>query len=159
MEHVITVDVQVLTLLTGTVIPLLVGFLTKQKASSRFKAVANLVLSVLAGVAGALLEAHGTLNVSQIFTAAMTTWLASGVSYTALLKPTGVASAVQSIAPEFGVGTAVEGEEPDSPPPLDETARVTTLKGHPVYHTEDGTLFIPKSEFQAEENNDGASAE
>lgn len=107
MEHALQVDVAVLTFLVGTVVPLVTGLVTKLRSSSRLKAMTNLVLSVLGGVGAWLINAEGKTTVGGLASAIVTTYLASGVSYQNLWKPTGAAQAVQEVAPESGIGTVV----------------------------------------------------
>lgn len=175
MEHVLQIDVTVLAFISGTLIPLAVGLLTKLRASSQVKASLNLVLTVVAGLAAAFTQAHGSLSAGQVVTAVVTTYLASGVTYDHLWEPLGVAQAVQKVAPSLGIGAEVQPITPEPPAPvpgisadvfpsaptvatpledimkpaepetiwISEANRVSTLKGHPVYHDPDGYLLIP----------------
>ncbi|MEV4576010.1 hypothetical protein AB0K16_22460 [Nonomuraea jabiensis] len=90
--------VQVLTLLVGTVLPLLVGFVNKESASAGAKAV---WLAVLSAVGGGLSSALDAVNAgvvwdwrSAIVTAVGTFLIAVGMHF-GLWKPTGAAAAAQ----------------------------------------------------------------
>lgn len=91
----------------GTIIPLLTGLVTKFQASSQVKAVVNLVLSILAGGVSYLIENDGSGTWMELVTAMVAVYLASGVSYTNLWKPTGAATKVQNVIPMKGIGKPV----------------------------------------------------
>lgn len=93
-----------LTLLVGTVIPLLVAVVTKANASPGVKAFVNVVLTAAAGAATALLASNGGLPWQQVVIAAFATYVASGTSYNHLWKPTGVAPSIASAFPQLGLG-------------------------------------------------------
>lgn len=93
---------QVITVLSGLVIPLLVGVLAKLEASSTVKAVLNFGLSALAGALG---ELTGDAFVWADFVMAFgLTWATSVATYYGLWKPTGTSEAVQVKTAGVGVG-------------------------------------------------------
>lgn len=100
----VTVDVAVLGLMIGTLIPIVTRVITNSNASSSLKSIVNLVLSVLAGGAAALLQANGTLTLVELITAMGAVFLSSGVSYSHLWKPTGVTEAIGNKTASFGIG-------------------------------------------------------
>ena len=100
----IELDIATLALLSGAVIPLLVGVVTKMTASSRVKAIANLALSVGGGAVAYLVENSGRGRWQEIVSAALLAYIASGTSYHNLWKPTGVAPVVQEATASLGVG-------------------------------------------------------
>lgn len=102
------VDVTLLTLLFGTVIPLLVGLVTSTSASSRFKAVANTVLSALAGGLAVAIAADGKVVLATVLTAMVQSFVASNASYHGLWKPTGAAPSVANITGDAGLGAPRE---------------------------------------------------
>lgn len=110
METTVALDVEFVSLLIGTVIPLLVGLLTKLNASSGVKAVVNALLAALAGF---LTEAGSDEFVlgSAIVTVLLT-WAVSVATYYGLYKPTGTSQAVQRSTRNFGVGSSSQ-----TPPP------------------------------------------
>lgn len=108
MEKVLEVDVTVITFIVGSVIPLIVGFLTKLKASSSVKAMANIVLSIIAGAGSVLIAAEGSITWKNLVTSVFTTLISSGLTYNNIWKPTGVAAKVSNIAPGTGLGAEVE---------------------------------------------------
>ena len=105
MERVLEVDLTVLNFLIGSVIPLLTALLTKFSASSTIKAVFSLGLSIGVGVVNTLVAADGKASIGVLAASAITVYLAHGVSYNNLLKPTGLAGSVKNVAPNFGLGT------------------------------------------------------
>ena len=106
MKDLIQVDVTVLAFLSGSVVPLLTALATKLRASSRVKAITNLVLSVVAGTVAYLVGVDGSTDVIGLLSAVISTYLASGVTYSNLWKPTGAAPALQSATADSGIGTA-----------------------------------------------------
>lgn len=100
----IEIDVATLALVSGAVIPLLVGALAKLRASSTVKSVLNLALSFLTGAVGYLALHDGSGRWQEVVTAGMATWIVSGVSYQNLWRPNGVAAAVQARTADFGIG-------------------------------------------------------
>ena len=97
---VVTVDPLVLAFITGSVIPLLTGLLTKLSTSSSVKAVLNLVLTVAAGVVAAFVgDPDSSLTFLEIATAAIAAYTSSQAFYTGLWRPTGAAAAAQRTGP------------------------------------------------------------
>lgn len=92
-------DVHVLTIIAGTIIPILVGIVTKASASAKVKAAVNVVLSIAAGFATAALAVHGDVT-ADVFIA----WLASVATYYGFWKPIGVAPKVQAATANVGIG-------------------------------------------------------
>lgn len=101
--------------LVGVAIPLLVGLVTKARASSAVKGVANTLLSVIAGALTVMID-HGAHFDAHLGIAAFFVFLASTTSYKTLWKPTGVAAAIQAATANVGVG-----KEADSSPPVPPT--------------------------------------
>jgi len=102
---VIDLDVQTLNLISGTVIPLLVGFVTKKVASGGLKAVLNALLSAVAGAVSVGIAASGHIVVGEVITSMITTFIASTAIYYGMWKPTGVAGTVADVVPQFGLGS------------------------------------------------------
>lgn len=95
-------DMTLLALLTGVIVPLLVGLLTKLNASSSVKAFVNLGLTALGSALATVNDAAFDWKVFAInFGVA---WAVSVGSYYGFYKPTGTADKVAAIAPEVGVG-------------------------------------------------------
>lgn len=95
-------DLTLLVLLTGFVVPLLVGLVTKLDASSGVKAFLNLGLTAL-GVALAISNQIG-FNWDSFLVNFGFAWAVSIGSYYGFYKPTGAAQTVAEIAPNVGVG-------------------------------------------------------
>lgn len=100
----LSVDLATLALL-GTAIPLLVGVVTKAKASSRIKAVVNATLSFLLGGVGYLVAHEGSAPWQEVAGAGLVAWTASGVAFHNLWKPLGTAEAVASATAGVGLGS------------------------------------------------------
>lgn len=104
MNTVVELDLQLLSLLAGSVIPLLVAVFTKMNASSKTKAVVNLILSLAAGFVTWALEHNGRFTWYELVSAMALVYLSSGVTYQNFWKPTAVAPTVQYKTQAFGVG-------------------------------------------------------
>lgn len=102
---VLDLDVQTLNLVSGTVIPLLVGLVTKKVAAQGLKAVLNAALSAIAGALSVAIAANGHILLGAVVTSMLTTFIASTAVYYGVWKPTGVAGTVADVAPHFGLGT------------------------------------------------------
>lgn len=104
MDTVVTLDPQVIAGVVGTLIPILVGLLTKLDAPRGLKAVANAFLSALSGVLVTVLDGDGSFVVGEFLTSAGIAWITSVATYYGLYKPTGTAQKVQDKTAGFGVG-------------------------------------------------------
>lgn len=132
-DTILQVNVETVAFLAGVVVPIVVGLLTKLNASSGVKAVLNLVLSIAVGALAAFTAHEGTLTVAQLVSACATAFVASGVSYNHFWKPTGAAPAVQEIAPNFGIGKAVQPVvEPAVGPVVEPEESVKVIGQEPV---------------------------
>lgn len=101
---IVEADIQLLSFASGALIPFLTAAITKQKASSRLKAVVTVVLSVAAGAVTYLLEHEGKADLQVMAIAVGTTFLTSNVSYESLWKKVGATQAVQQVTSDFGIG-------------------------------------------------------
>lgn len=126
----VTVDLHLLTLLSAF-IPILTGVITKKLASKRVKSLLTTALSILAGGIGAVLKNQGNIpDVEAWVTEMVLAFVIAQATYRGLWKPTGVAEAVQNVAPDKGIGTAVLEVEPvllTPPSPADIDAVVADL--------------------------------
>lgn len=95
-------DMTIYALLVGTVIPLLVGLLTKLNASAGIKATLNLGLAAL----GAALVTANQVNFNwkPFLVNFAFAWVVSVGTYYGFYKPSGVAPAVAAVAPGVGLG-------------------------------------------------------
>lgn len=95
-------DMTLLALLTGVIVPLLVGLLTKLNASPAVKSFINLGLTAL----GAALVTSNQIGFSwKPFAVNFAVAWAVGIgTYYGFYKPTGVANTVANVAPTVGVG-------------------------------------------------------
>ncbi len=97
-------DTTLIALISGVIIPLLVGVVTKINASSGVKAIANAALSALAG-ALALVLPDGSDFVWRGFLVNFgLAWAISVSTYYGFWKPTGTSDTVQEATGNFGVG-------------------------------------------------------
>lgn len=93
---------QLISVLTGFVIPLLVGLLSKLNAAKSLKAVLNFGLSALASVLATVIPEQFTWS-AFLVTFAMT-WVSSVATYYGLWKPTQTAQVIQVKTANMGVG-------------------------------------------------------
>lgn len=101
----LALDVHVLTLLSGTIVPILVGLVTKRFVDSSVKLGLNAALSAIAGGLTVAIAAEGKVDAADWLTGMLTAFGVSMATYHGFLKPTHIASAIERIAPDFGVGT------------------------------------------------------
>lgn len=103
-NHVVTVDVAILSAFIGTWIPLLTAWITKARAASHVKAIANLVLSVLGTLAAVLITNGGSMSVQDLAIGFMLTYGASGTTYQHFWKPVGTATRISEATRLLGFG-------------------------------------------------------
>lgn len=107
MESV-QLDVPTLSLLVGTVIPVLVGVVTKIAAPSGLKAIVNLVLSAVSAALTLAIEGDGLVEDPEVFLmTTLMTFVVSVATHYGLLKPalvTGSQGAVQRSTASVGIG-------------------------------------------------------
>jgi hypothetical protein len=93
--------------LAGTaVVPALTAVLTQLTAPAWLKAIANLLLSAVAGVLSSALSG-GILDVAhweQILLAIAVAWVTSVASYYGLYRPTGASDRIARATARFGIG-------------------------------------------------------
>lgn len=90
------------TLLLGTVAPLLVGLLTRLAAPSALKAVLLVTVSIVVGlVSTAIGEDGGAVISEQALTNAVIAWVAAVATHFGVWKPLNVPA---RLAPDFGLG-------------------------------------------------------
>jgi len=97
-----------LSIIVGTLIPLLVGVVTKMRASSQVKSIANALLSAVAGALVPVINACAgdtcAVNWREVALGVGVTWIASVATYYGLWKPTGTADSVQARTAGVGIG-------------------------------------------------------
>lgn len=103
MDFNLNVDPQVFALVTGIILPLLVGIVTKYDASPRVKA---LLLALLAGVSGALASLNSSAPVlsADTLTQIGISWVTAVLVYFGFWKPTGASETLNWATRNFGVG-------------------------------------------------------
>lgn len=99
-EALIVVAAPWLTLLSGLVIPLVVGLVTKLEASTGTKSVVTVVLAALAGAAQVLVAGGGVVSGDYVIQTVITLGLALG-SFYGIYSP---AKTDARLAPGFGIG-------------------------------------------------------
>jgi hypothetical protein len=116
---VVHLDVGTLSFIAGSVIPLLVGLLTKYNAHPGLKGTLNALLSAIGGGIAVAIGAHGTVSLGTwLFTMAQTFAL-SIATYYGVWKPTGVAQAVQSSTACIGLALPSDPPTPvNTGPPV-----------------------------------------
>ena len=99
----ITLDLATWAFLGGTIVPILVGILTKIDAHPGIKGFLNVVLSAVAGLVATAIAQDGVLTQAAIVAGFMSFVASIGVYY-GFLKPAGVTDAVQSSTSKVGIG-------------------------------------------------------
>lgn len=99
----ITLDLATWAFLGGTIVPILVGLVTKLHASSAVKGLVNLVLSAIAGLVATAIATDGVLTKTAVVAGFMAL-VASVGTYYGVLKPVGVTGAVQRSTANVGIG-------------------------------------------------------
>ena len=101
----LTLDAQLVLILSGTILPFLVGLITKAHAASWLKAVLLAVLSILTGILTVSTQMDGTAVLSKdTVIAAVLAWLVAGTAYARLWKPTGATATFNALTAKKGLG-------------------------------------------------------
>jgi hypothetical protein len=95
-------DMTLLALLTGIIVPLLVGLVTKINASAAIKAILNFGLTALGTALATANQIDWNWKAFAINFGVG--WAVSVASYYGFYKPTGVADKVADVVPDFGIG-------------------------------------------------------
>lgn len=100
----LTLDAQIVLFITGTLLPLLVGVVTKMSSPSWAKAWLHAILSLVSGIVIVATKVDGTAVISkQTVITAVLVWITGMAAYHGFLKPTWIAPTVQRKTAEFGV--------------------------------------------------------
>jgi hypothetical protein len=105
----VTLDPTLVALIAGTVLPLLVAFVTKAGASSGLKAGVTIVASALIGTLNGIVNNGGTFDWKVALTSTLITIVTGFTTYNGLWKP--VAGVNQKFAPNFGLGAVTPAVE------------------------------------------------
>lgn len=131
---VVHLDVGTLTFISGAVIPLLVGLVTKYNAHRGLKGLLNALLSAIGGGIAVAIGANGTVTLGTWLLTMAQTFALSIATYYGVWKPTGVAQAVQSSTANLGLAlpsdppTPVNTGPPVTAAPAAKKAASTTKK-------------------------------
>ena len=110
----ITIDAIFVTTVIGVLIPVLVGLLTKLKASSTLKAVLNIVLGAIQSlIVSSMIDGGGALISKNTFILWVLSLIVSVASYVGVYKPTGISS---KLFPNSGLGSAPDSAPTEVPP-------------------------------------------
>lgn len=90
----IEVDVVLLSLVIGTILPVITRLVSHSNASSKTLATVNLVLSLAGAGVSYLLVNNGSAPWSEIVAAVGAAYLASGSTYSHFWKPVGITDAI-----------------------------------------------------------------
>lgn len=102
------IDVAVLAILAGTVLPILVGVVTKKLAAGGIKAAVLAGLSIVTGLVNGAVNADGVFT-QEALVGAGVAWVTAVATYYGFLKPTGITEKVADKAlPGVGIGRPVE---------------------------------------------------
>lgn len=100
----IHIDAALLAFISGSVIPLVTGAVTKLNAPAGLKAFVSAVLAGAVAVIGYVTDFNGVGTWKQAAAVGFLAWVTHAGSYYGFLKPTGVAPAVQTSTAEVGLG-------------------------------------------------------
>lgn len=100
----IHIDAMILALVSGSVIPLVTGIVTKLSASSGLKALVSTTLAGVVAVVGYLTDFNGVGTWKQALVVGLTALIAHAGSYYGVLKPAGISGAVQESTARVGIG-------------------------------------------------------
>ena len=95
-------DLTLITIITGTLVPILVALVSKLNASAAVKAILNFGFSAV--VAAIALEHEADWNWKSFAVNFALTYLVSIATYYGLWKPTGVTGSVAAKTADVGVG-------------------------------------------------------
>jgi len=101
-DEVVTMNLALVTIIGGTILPVAHGLITKLGAASRVNVLVGLVLSGVSGVLGTATEMNGVAVFSRTtLVAAALTWVAQVATYYGVWKPSGFYA---KLAPNVGIG-------------------------------------------------------
>jgi hypothetical protein len=145
---VVTLDTSLLTVLTGVVLPIVVGLVTKRVTRSDVQRVLLLVLSLIGGALTSIIAADGTFDLGNVLLNVAICYFTGQTTYSTVLKPTGLAKALQ------GAGGVITAADP---------AKEAALAGDVTTATAAGNVLaeqpvIPVPEAQADEVEVGEPA-
>lgn len=116
MTKSVTINLQVLSLISGFILPFLVAFVTKAKASSQLKAIVNLALSAIAGGITSAIATGGSVELKPWLYGMGIAFVSSGASYAHLWTPTGTIGSLKAATKNFGIGGDATVSTPPPPP-------------------------------------------
>lgn len=100
----IELDMTLLALLSGTIIPLATGVLTKLAAPKWLKALCSATLAGVTAVVALLTGYAGVGTVKEAVYVGLTAFVAHAGSYYGFMKPTGISGGVQESTKHLGIG-------------------------------------------------------
>ena len=108
MESTLTIDPFAVSVLIGTVMPILVGLVTKLNSSRALKSITLLFLSAAQGaiVNATMADGAAVLSLDTVLVAGLG-WVTAVASYYGLLSPTGVSTKVNDKTANLGIGKPV----------------------------------------------------
>lgn len=110
ISQTVQLDVRLLSLLGGLVVPLLTAVATKRLAHPALKSLVTLVLSVIAGAVAVATQANGVVVTDQWVDGIVTTFISAIASYYGFWKPSTIAPRLQQATANVGLGS----NNPDS---------------------------------------------
>jgi hydrogenase maturation factor len=109
VEQKVHLDVGFLTVIVGTLIPIITALITKANASSAVKALTTLTLTVIAAGIQLIIEANGVVNLRTFLANFAVTYIVAVASYYGLTKHVGT-PAVAAVSPNNGIGKVLNYE-------------------------------------------------
>lgn len=96
----------IVTMFIGTMIPLIIALITKQRLNAKFKVLLTLFFTTISGVLTSLLGAYPTslTGWEHVLLNVLMTYLAAAGADVAGWIPSGAKKVVETATPEFGIG-------------------------------------------------------
>jgi len=106
-EPLFELDATICMFIGGTLIPILVGLITKVTAPSWLKAIIHALLAAIAGmiITATTLDGVAVFSRESLVTAFIT-WITGVAAYLGFLKPTEISPAINRATSGFGIGPA-----------------------------------------------------
>ena len=104
-----TIDAAIATVVVGSLLPILVGIVTKLNAPSWLKAVLHALLAAVSGllITSQTIDGQAVISKEGVVVA-FSTWVVGMAVYFGFLVPTRISPTVNDITKDFGLGPASE---------------------------------------------------
>jgi len=107
----ITVSTASLTIITGSVLPLLVALLAKLNAKPAVKAALNIALGAVAAACAILIANGGKMTIQGLVVGTFIAVVSADQAYNSIWKQTGTFEAINKATKTFGIGKDKPADE------------------------------------------------